>query len=102
MAQVTECLRVHQPIIKDLMECTQGTESTDPAEEDRNLRLAYTITHDFSHILEDYGCDFVTLDQFKKNVNREQFFEMVKKAVESPEVEDLKAVIFHGTCFTLR
>jgi hypothetical protein len=44
--------------------------------------------------------NMVTWDQFKKNVDRGQIFEMLKKAAESPRDDKvLTTVILHGMCF---
>ena len=67
------------------------------------------IFHPFIYY-EDYfvkveKCTFLTKDQVEinaKSVNREEFLEILRKAAESPlDHKALRALIFHGMCFTL-
>lgn len=80
-----------------LMYCS-GKRDTEE-EENTNLINAYNHCAAFCiSINRDYK--MVPLDQFTKDVNRDQFFETLTKArKEPPSLKDVKDVVFCGMCF---
>jgi hypothetical protein len=91
---------------KDLAEVllTLDLEKTDLKAMKKVFDFVYGFILQFSHLYFD-GRTCVPQDQVMMNVefiNHKEFREVLKRAKSSQNLEDVKVLLSHGTCFTLR